>query len=179
MADVSTIEDACQLLRLILQLYKETGPESIESLTRSYLSSPPTSDSVKNVADGLMADASKVFDDATDSVLRAFAAGLGFDLSGSATYQQRRDEGYFRTFYPVLVTYMIWLDQEGEEKVLENLRDIFCSTIFGVAGLVWPDWFVSYTCFSHYSRRYHGIYVVNYRFYHVICRSHFVYRDYE
>lgn len=139
MAAVSTIEDACQLLRLILQLYRETGPESIESLTRSYLSSPPTSDSAKDVVEGTMADAFNVFDDATDSVLSAFAAGLGFDLLDSATYRRRRDEGYFRTLYPVLVTYMIWLDQEGEEKVLENLQYIFCSTIFGVAGYVILD----------------------------------------
>ena len=139
MADVSTIEDACQLLRLILQLYKEAEPESIESLTKSYLASPPTSDSAKDVAEGVMADAFKLFDNATDSALRAFAAGLGLDLSDSETYQRRRDEGYFRTFYPVIVTYMIWLDQEGEEKVLENVRDIFCSTIFGVAGYVILD----------------------------------------
>lgn len=138
-ADVTSVEDACQLLRQILQLYKEIGPESMKSLKSSYLAEPPTSDSAKDPAEAMMAEAFKIFDNATDSVLRTFAARLGFDLSESSTYQRRRDEGYFWVMYPVLVMYMVWLDQEGEETVLENLEDIFSSTTFGVAGYVILD----------------------------------------
>ncbi len=133
------VENACLLLQQILQLYKEIGPESMGGLASSYLAEPPTSDSAKDPAEAIMAEAFKIFDGATDSVLRTFAARLGFDLSDAPAYQRRRDEGYFWVMYPVLVMYVVWLDQEGEEKALENLEGIFSSTTFGTAGYVMLD----------------------------------------
>ena len=133
------VEHACKLLRQILRLYKEIGPQSMKNLASSYLAEPPTSDSAQDPAEAMMAEAFKIFDEATDSVLRVFAAHLGFDLSDAPAFQQRRDEGYFWVMYPVLVMYTIWMDQEGEETALTNLQDIFSSMTFGTAGYVMLD----------------------------------------
>src|SRR5512139_1020314 len=96
----SSIDGVVQLLRQILHLYKETGPQSMGSLTKSYLSSAPTAETAKDAAEGMMAQAFKIFDDAVGSVLQAFAERQGFDLSESRNYRRRRDEGYFNIAYP-------------------------------------------------------------------------------
>jgi hypothetical protein len=128
-----------QLLRQILQLYKEMGPQSMVSLTKSYLSSAPTAETAQDAAEGMMAQAFKIFDEAVDSVLQAFAAQQGFDLSESSNYRRRMDEGYFRVSYPAIVMYMVWLDREGQMKALENLGKFFQSTMLGVAGYMILD----------------------------------------
>lgn len=135
----SSIDRAVQLLRQILQLYKEMGPQSMESLTKSYLSSAPTAETAKDVAEGMMAQAFEIFDIAVDSVLRSFAAQQGFDLAESRNYRHRLEEGYFRVAYPAIVMYMVWLDREGQAKAIENLREIFQSTMLGVAGYMILD----------------------------------------
>jgi hypothetical protein len=137
--DESSIEGAVQLLRQILQLHKEMGPQSMESLTKSYLSSAPTAETAKDAAEGLMAQAFKIFDGAVDSVLQTFAARQGYDLSESRNYRRRMDEGYFRVAYPAIVMYMVWLDREGQKKAIENLSKIFQSTMLGVAGYMILD----------------------------------------
>ena len=137
--DESSIEEAVQLLRQILQLHKEMGPQSMESLTKSYLSSAPTAETAKDAAEGLMAQAFKIFDSAVDSVLQTFAAQQGYDLSESRNYRRRMDEGYFRVAYPAIVMYMVWLDREGQKKAIENLSKIFQSTMLGVAGYMILD----------------------------------------
>ena len=135
----SSIDGVVQLLRQILQLYKEMGPQSMESLTKSYLSSAPTAETAKDAAEGMMAQAFKIFDDAVGSVLQAFAAQQGFDLSESRTYRRRMEEGYFRVAYPAIVMYMVWLDREGQRRAIENLSKIFQSTMLGVAGYMILD----------------------------------------
>lgn len=135
----SSIDGVVQLLRQILQLYKEMGPQSMESLTKSYLSTAPTAEAAKDAAEGMMAQAFKIFDDAAGSVLQAFAARQGFDLSESKNYRRRMDEGYFRVSYPFIVMYMIWLDREGQKKAIENLGKFFQSTMLGVAGYMILD----------------------------------------
>src|SRR5512139_1093728 len=95
-ADAGSADEAVQLLKQILQMYKELGPQSMESLTSSYLAAAPTAESAKNVAEEAMAQAFKVFDEATSSALETFAAKKGFDLSKSKSYQRRMEEGYFR-----------------------------------------------------------------------------------
>jgi hypothetical protein len=135
----SSIDGAVQLLRQILQLYKEMGPQSMESLTGSYLSSAPTDETAKDAAEGMMAQAFKVFDDGVNSVLQEFSARQGYDLSESRNYKRRLDEGYFRVAYPAIVMYMVWLDREGQQKAIENLGKIFQSTMLGVAGYMILD----------------------------------------
>ena len=93
--DESSIDGVVQLLRQILQLYKEMGPQSMASLTKSYLTSAPTAETATDAAEGMMAQAFKVFDDGVESVLREFAARQGFDLSDSTNYRRRMDEGIF------------------------------------------------------------------------------------
>ena len=137
--DESSIDGVVQFLRQILQLYKEMGPQSMESLTKSYLSSAPTAETAKDAAEGMMAQAFKIFDDAVGPVLQSFAARQGFDLSDSRTYRRRMDEGYFRVSYPAIVMYMVWLDREGQKKAIENLDKIFQSTMLGVAGYMILD----------------------------------------
>ena len=137
--DESSVDNAVQLLRQILQLYKEMGPQSMESLTKSYLSTAPTAETAEDAAEGMMAQAFEIFDTAVDSVLRSFAARQGFDLSESRNYKRRMDEGYFRVAYPAIVMYMAWLDREGQEKAIENLDKIFQSTMLGVAGYMILD----------------------------------------
>ncbi|HLO18561.1 MAG TPA: hypothetical protein VK206_27265 [Anaerolineales bacterium] len=137
--DESSLDEAVQLLRQILQLYKEMGPQSMKSLTKSYLSSAPTAETAKDAAEGMMAQAFKIFDIAVDSVLRSFAARQGFDLSESKNYRRRMDEGYFRVAYPAIVMYMAWLDRDGQKKAIENLGKIFQSTMLGVAGYMILD----------------------------------------
>lgn len=137
--DDSSIDGAVQLLRQILQLYKEMGPQSMESLTKSYLSSAPTVETAKDAAEGMMAQAFKIFDAAVDSVLRSFAGRQGFDLSESRNYRRRMEEGYFRVAYPAIVMYMVWLDREDQKKAIENLSKIFQSTMLGVAGYMILD----------------------------------------
>lgn len=138
-SDESSIDGVVQLLRQILQLYKEMGPQSMESLAKSYLSSAPTAETAKDAAEGMMAQAFKIFDDAVDSVLRAFAARQDFDLSESKNYRRRMDEGYFQVAYPFIVMYMVWLDREGQQKAIENLGKFFQSMMLGVAGYMILD----------------------------------------
>ncbi len=128
------LDDAVQLLNQILFFYKQMGPQAMESLTKSYLSSAPTVDTAKDMAEKMMAQAFKIFDAAVDSVLTQFAVQQGFDLSKSKNYKCRYEEGYFRVFYPAIVMYVAWLDQEGQKKALQNLESIFSSFMFGVAG---------------------------------------------
>ena len=130
---------AQNLLLQILQLYKELGPESMESLTSSYLAAAPTKDSAKDPAEGMMAEAFGVFDAAADTILREFAVRQGFDLANSKNYQRRKKEGYFGVMYPALVMYVIWLDREGQERALKNLGNVFASFMFGTAGYVILD----------------------------------------
>jgi hypothetical protein len=137
--DGSSIDGAVQLLRQILQLYKEMGPQSMESLTNSYLSAAPTTETAKDAAEGMMAKAFKVFDTAVDSVLQSFAARQGYNLSESRNYKRRMEEGYFRVAYPAIVMYMAWLDREGQKQAIENLSKIFQSTMLGVAGYMILD----------------------------------------
>ncbi len=135
----SSVDGAVQLLRQILQLYKAMGPQSMASLTKSYLSAAPTVETAKDAAEGMMAQAFRVFDGAVDSVLQAFAARQGFDLSESKSYRRRLEEGYFRVAYPAIVMYMVWLDREGQKKAIENLGEFFQSTMLGVAGYMILD----------------------------------------
>ena len=137
--DESSIDGVVQMLRQILQLYKEMGPQSMASLTKSYLASAPTAETATDAAEGMMAQAFKVFDDGVESVLREFAARQGFDLSDSTNYRRRMDEGYFRVAYPAIVMYMVWLDREGQQKAIKNLGEIFQSTMLGVAGYMMLD----------------------------------------
>ncbi len=132
--DESHLVEATQLLSQILEFYKQIGPQSMESLTKSYLSSAPTAETAKDAAEGMMAQAFKIFDSAVDSVLTQFAAQQGFDLSKSSNYKRRLEEGYFRVFYPAIVMYMVWLDREGQKKAIENIGNIFSSFMLGVAG---------------------------------------------
>jgi hypothetical protein len=135
----TSLEGAVGLLRQILQLYKEMGPQSMVSLTKSYLSSAPTVDTAADAAEGMMAQAFTIFDDAVDSVLRTFAARQGYDLSQSRNYQRRLDEGYFRVAYPAIVMYMVWLDREGQRQAINHLDKVFQSTMLGVAGYMILD----------------------------------------
>jgi hypothetical protein len=137
--DEPSVDAAVRLLRQILQLYKAMGPQSMVSLTKSYLSAAPTAETANDAAEGMMAQAFKVFDNAVDSVLRAFAARQGFDLSESAAYRRRLAEGYFRVAYPAIVMYLVWLDREGQRKAIENLGHFFRSTMLGVAGYMMLD----------------------------------------
>ncbi len=135
----SSLDRAVQVLRQILQLYKEMGPQSMGSLTKSYLAAAPTSETATDAAEGMMAHAFQIFDEAVDSLLRAFAARQGFDLSESWNYRRRLEEGYFRVAYPALVMYMAWLDREDQRKAIENLSELFQSTMLGVAGYMMLD----------------------------------------
>jgi hypothetical protein len=137
--DESAIDGAVQLLRQILDLYKEMGPRSMESLTKSYLSSAPTAETAKDAAEGMMVQAFEIFDAAVDSALQSFSARQGYDLSESRNYRRRLEEGYFRVAYPAIVMYMVWLDREGQKKAIENLDKIFRSTMLGVAGYMILD----------------------------------------
>lgn len=132
--DDSNLSEAILFLNQILQFYKQVGPQSMESLTKSYLSSAPTIETAKDSAEEIMAQAFKIFDAAVDSVLTKFAAQQSFDLSKSKNYKHRFEEGYFRVFYPAIVMYAAWLDREGQKKALENLDSIFASFMLGVAG---------------------------------------------
>ncbi|HLO18492.1 MAG TPA: hypothetical protein VK206_26910 [Anaerolineales bacterium] len=137
--DEASIDGAVQLLRQILELYKEMGPHSMESLTKSYLASAPTAETAENAAEEMMAQAFRIFDAAVDSTLRVFAARQGFDLAASSNYKRRMEEGYFRVAYPAIVMYTAWLDHEGQKKAIENLDKIFQSTMLGVAGYMILD----------------------------------------
>ncbi len=137
--DGSAIDEAVRVLRGILQLYKEMGPQSMASLTKSYLASAPTAETATDAAEGMMAQAFKIFDDAVCSVLQAFADRQGFDLSESSNYRRRMEEGYFRVTYPAIVMYMVWLDREGQQKAIEYLGKLFRSTMLGVAGYMMLD----------------------------------------
>ncbi len=134
-----SMDKVIQSLQLILHGYKELGPQSMESLTKSYLAAPPTQDTAKDAAEMMMAEAFEIFDEATESILTKFAARVGFDLSKSPTYQMRRNEGYFRVMYPAIVMYLIWIDREGQQKTIERIGDIFASWMFGTAGYVMLD----------------------------------------
>lgn len=117
-----------------MTLYKHLGPGSMTSLTNSYLASSPTQETAKNPAEGMMAQAFSIFDNAVDSILKKFAEQQGFDLAKSSNYTRRFNEGYFRVIYPVIVMYMVWLDEEKQQKALDNIGKIFSAMIFGVAG---------------------------------------------
>jgi hypothetical protein len=132
--DEPHLVEATKLLSRILQLYKQIGPQSMESLTKSYLSSAPTVETAKDAVERMMAQAFKIFDAAVDSVLTKFAAQQGFDLSKSKNYKRRLEEGYFRVFYPAIVMYMVWLDREGQKKAIDSIGNIFSSFMLGVAG---------------------------------------------
>src|SRR5512135_1067380 len=92
----ASLDGVVALLRQILQLYREMGPQSMASLTKSYLAAAPTTETAADAAEGMMAQAFKIFDDAVDSVLHAFADRQGFDLSASVNFRRRMEEGYFR-----------------------------------------------------------------------------------
>ncbi len=139
LTDESTTEGVVQLLRQILQLYQEMGPQSMESLTKSYLAPAPTAETAQDAAEGMMAQAFQIFDEAVDAVLRQFAARQGYDLSESRNYQRRMEEGYFRVVYPAIVMFMVWLDREGQQRAIENLGKFFRSTMLGVAGYMMLD----------------------------------------
>ncbi len=111
----------------------------MESLTKSYLAPAPTAEAAADAAEGMMAQAFQIFDAAADWVLRTFADRQGFDLSESKNYRRRLEEGYFQVSYPAIVMYMAWLDQEGQQKAIDNLGKIFESTILGVAGYMILD----------------------------------------
>jgi hypothetical protein len=111
----------------------------MESLTKSYLASAPTAETATDAAEGMMAQAFKIFDNAVCSVLQTFADRQGFDLSESRNYRRRMDEGYFRVAYPAIVMYMVWLDREGQQSAIENLGKLFQSTMLGVAGYMMLD----------------------------------------
>jgi hypothetical protein len=134
-----SLEGVVNLLQGILQVYKESGPQSMESLTKSYLAEAPTAETAQDAAEGLMAQAFQVFDDAADSTLQAFAARQGFELSTSKNYRRRMEEGYFRVAYPIIVMYMAWLDREGQKNALNNLGKFFQATMLGVAGYMILD----------------------------------------
>ena len=70
LTDNTSIDGVVQLLRKILQLYKEMGPQSMESLTKSYLAQAPTAERATDAAEGMMAQDFQIFDEAVDSVLR-------------------------------------------------------------------------------------------------------------
>ena len=106
---------------------------------RSYLAAAPSSETAKDAAEGMMAQAFGVFDAAAESVLKGFASKLGCDLANSASYLRRRDEGYFRVAYPAIVNYMVWLDRAGQKEVLQHMDKVFASYMFGVAGYVILD----------------------------------------
>lgn len=137
--DNLAMDGVVQLLGQILQLYKNIGPQSMESLTKSYLSSAPTTETANGVAEAAMAQAFQIFDVAADQALNAFARRQGFDLSESENYRHRMEQGYFRVAYPAIVMYMVWLDREGEKKALENMDKLFRSTMLGVAGYMILD----------------------------------------
>jgi hypothetical protein len=138
-ADESAVDGVVDLLHQILRLYKEIGPQSMKSFGKSYLAAAPTAGTAADSAEGMMAQAFTIFDDAVDSVLRSFAARQGFDLCESPNYQRRLDEGYFRVVYPFLVMYMVWLDREGQQQALDNLGKFFQSAMLGVAGYMILD----------------------------------------
>jgi len=131
-----SMDKAVLLIQQILLLYKENGPRFMENLTNFYLFSPSISDNTaKDAAKGATAvQAFKIFDNAADSVLKEFAIRQGFDLSQSTKYQRRMEDGYFRIFGPIIVSYMVWLDREDEGEALKNLGNIFRSTMIGAAG---------------------------------------------
>ncbi len=139
LTDETSIDGVMQILRQILQLYKEMGPQSMESLTKSYLAPAPTAETANDAAEGMMAQAFIKFDEAVDAVLQGFAARQGYDLSESKNYQRRLEEGYFRVAYPAIILFMAWLDREGQQKAIENLGKFFQSTMLGVAGYMMLD----------------------------------------
>jgi hypothetical protein len=134
-----SLDEVVQLLRQILQFYKEMGPQSMQGLTNSYLAPAPTAETAADAAEGMMAQAFNIFDDAVDATLQAFAARQGYDLSESRNYRRRLEEGYFRVAYPAIIMYMVWLDREGQTKAIENLDKIFQMTMLGVAGYMILD----------------------------------------
>jgi hypothetical protein len=136
---LSPLDSAVQLLHQILHLYKEMGPQSMESLTKSYLAPAPEAETAADAAEGMMAQAFRIFDEAADTTLRTFASRQGYDLSQSLNYRGRLEEGYFRVVYPGLVMFMVWLDREGLTQPLASLDKIFQSVMLGVAGYMMLD----------------------------------------
>ncbi len=139
LADETSIDGVVLLLRQILQLYKELGPQSMESLTKSYLAPAPTTETATDAAEGMMVQAFQIFDNAVDAVLQAFAARQGYDLTESINYRRRMEEGYFRVVYPAIIMYMVWLDREGLQSAIDHLGKFFQSTVLGVAGYMMLD----------------------------------------
>lgn len=137
--DASSVERVAQFLRQVLELYKAMGPQSMQSLAKSYLAPAPTAETAADAAEGMMAQAFELFDGAADALLRAFAAQQGFDLCESKIYLRRLEEGYFRVVYPFLIMYMVWLDREGQQKALDHLGTFFQSAMLGVAGYMMLD----------------------------------------
>lgn len=137
--DESSIDRAVQVLEQVPRLYKEMGPQSMASLTKSYLAPAPTAETATDAAEGMMAHAFDIFDAAVWSTLEAVADRQGFDLSQSKTLRRRIDEGYFHVAYPAIVMYLVWLDREGQQKAIENVEKLFRSTMLGVAGYMMLD----------------------------------------
>ena len=138
-ANESSIDQAVQVLDQILRLYKEMGPQSMASLTKSYLAPAPTAGTATDAAEGMMAHAFDIFDAAVYSTLQAVAERQGYDLSESKNLHRRMEEGYFQVAYPAIVMYMVWLDREGQQKAIENIEKLFRSTMLGVAGYMMLD----------------------------------------
>lgn len=127
------------LLNQILVLYKELGPQSMTDIAQNYLAPAPTTETAASPAEGLMAQAFNIFDDAVMSVLEAFGARQGYNISESKNLRRRLDEGYFRVAYPFLVLYIIWLDRESLTHVLKNSGKFFQSMMLGIAGYMLLD----------------------------------------
>ena len=79
--DESCIDQAVRVLEQILLLYKQMGPQSMASLTKSYLAPAPTAETATDAAEGMMAHAFDIFDAAVYSTLQAVADRQGYDLS--------------------------------------------------------------------------------------------------
>ncbi len=138
-SDDPSVVEAVHMLRQILSLYKMMGPQSMESLTKSYLAAAPSIENAEDEVEKMMAQAFKIFDKAADSLLRRFAERQGFDLSTSKNYIRRMEEGYFRVGYPFIVMYIVWLDREGQQKAVDNIGMIFESMMLGIAGYMILD----------------------------------------
>lgn len=135
----ANLNKVAQLLKQILALYKALGPQSLENIAQSYLAPAPTAETAVGPAEGLMVQAYTIFDDAVISVLETFGRQRGYDLTEIKNLRRRLDEGYFRVAYPFLVLYVIWLDRENLNSILENIGKFFQSMMLGIAGYMLLD----------------------------------------
>lgn len=81
----TSLDEIVRLLRQALEWYKGTGPDSMQSLTGSFLTPRSTAGSAGPPA-GVIAEAFRTFDGATDALLTGFAARHGFDLADLMGY---------------------------------------------------------------------------------------------